>query len=152
MKSEINYVKKAARSTQGFSLLEILIALALLAGAGTFVAGKIFDSLHEGKVESAKIQMNALADRLKEFRRHCGSYPTTDQGLNSLIEKPSGGRDCKRYNPDGYIEGGVLPADPWDEEFQYESNGKKFNIFTFGADDLEGGEDKDADIYLYNRK
>ena len=126
--------------------------MALLAGAGTFVAGKIFDSLHEGKVESAKIQMNALADRLKEFRRHCGSYPTTDQGLNSLIEKPSGGRDCKRYNPDGYIEGGVLPADPWDEEFQYESNGKKFNIFTFGADGTEGGEDKDADIYLYNRK
>ena len=63
MKSEIKVIKKVVKNTQGFSLLEILIALALLAGAGTFVAGKIFDQLHEGKVESAKIQMNALADQ-----------------------------------------------------------------------------------------
>ena len=90
---------------KGFSLIEILIALALLAGAGTFVAGKIFDSLYEGQVESTKIQMSSLADRLKEFRRHCSTYPTTEQGLEALIEKPSGGKECKRYNPGGYIEG-----------------------------------------------
>ena len=139
-------------SQKGFSLIEILIALALLAGAGTFVAGKIFDQLYEGQVESTKIQMASLADRLKEFRRHCGSYPTTEQGLDALLEKPAGGKECKRYNPGGYIEGGQLPKDPWDEDFIYESDGRKFNIFSLGQDREEGGEDKDADIYLYDKK
>ena len=139
-------------SQKGFSLIEILIALALLAGAGTFVAGKIFDQLYEGQVESTKIQMSSLADRLKEYRRHCGSYPTADQGLDALIQKPSGGKECKRYNPGGYIEGGRLPKDPWDEDFIYESDGRKFNIFSLGQDREEGGEDKDADIYLYDKK
>ena len=126
-----NNTVKIIASQKGFSLIEILIALALLAGAGTFVAGKIFDQLYEGQVESTKIQMSSLADRLKEYRRHCGSYPTTDQGLEALIEKPSGGKDCKRYNPGGYIEGGQVPKDPWDEDFIYESDGRKFNMFSF---------------------
>lgn len=153
MKSNsINKSLKLAHSQSGFSLIEILIALALLAGAGTFVAGKIFDQLYEGQVESTKIQMSAIADRLKEFRRHCGSYPTTEQGLNALLEKPAGDKDCKRYNPGGYIEGGQLPKDPWDEDFIYESDGRTFNMFSLGQDRTEGGEDKDADIYLYDKK
>ena len=137
---------------KGFSLIEILIALALLAGAGTFVAGKIFDSLYEGQVESTKIQMSSLADRLKEFRRHCGTYPTTEQGLEALIEKPSGGKECKRYNPGGYIEGDQIPKDPWDEDFIYESDGRKFNIYSLGQDREEGGDEKDVDIYLYEKR
>lgn len=138
-------------NNHGFSLVEILVALTLLGIAGTFVAGKIFDSLHEGQVKSTKIQMQHLAERLKEFRRHCGFYPTTEQGLEALISKPSG-RECKRYAPDGYIDGGVVPKDPWDEDYQYESDGKKFNIYSFGGDNAPGGEDKDADIFLYAKK
>ena len=153
MESNSNKViAKTISNQKGFSLIEILIALALLAGAGTFVAGKIFDQLYEGQVESTKIQMSSLADRLKEYRRHCGSYPTAEQGLETLIEKPSGGKDCKRYNPGGYIEGGQLPKDPWDEDFIFESDGRKFNIFSLGQDREEGGEEKDADIYLYEKK
>ena len=59
----------------GFSLIEILIALTLLALAGTFVVGKFMDNLHEGQVQSTKIQMSNLEGRLKEFRRKCGFYP-----------------------------------------------------------------------------
>jgi general secretion pathway protein G len=139
---------KQTASSQGFSLIEILIALTLLGIAGTFVAGKIFDQLYEGQVQSTKIQMQSLAERLKEFRRHCGTYPTTDQGLESLIAKPSGGRDCPRYNPNGYIEGGKVPQDPWDENFVYESDGRTFNIYSYGADRQEGGEGQDKDIFL----
>jgi len=141
-----------ARSQAGFSLVEILVALTLLGIAGTFVAGKIFDSLHEGQVKSAKIQMQGLAERLKEFRRHCNYYPTTDQGLDALVTKPTGGRECKRYNSNGYIEGGRVPMDPWDNEFEYISNGKTFNIISYGSDGQEGGEDKDADIPLHEAK
>lgn len=143
---------KIILNSKGFSLLEILIALALLALAGSFVAGKFYQSYNEGLINSSKIQMSSLSDRLKEFRRHCHFYPKTEQGLEALVEKPTGGRECKRWAPGGYIEGGEVPLDPWDSEFQYESDGKSFNIWSLGADGMEGGEDNDADIYLRTKK
>ena len=145
------FTKLLIKNARGFSLIEILIALTLLVMAGTFVAGKIFDQLNEGRVTSAKIQMQHLAERLKEFRRHCGFYPTTDQGLEALISKP-GGRECKRYAPNGYIDGGNVPSDSWEEPFGYESDGKKFNIVSYGNDGVPGGEDNDKDIWLYKNQ
>lgn len=139
-------MKTIIKSQQGMSLIEILIALTLLALAGTFVGGKVFDQLQEGKVQSAKIQIKSLSERLKEFRRDCNFLPGTDQGLDALIDKPTGGRECKRYAPGGYIEGGKVPQDPWDNEFIYESDGKTFSIISLGADNAEGGEGADADL------
>lgn len=135
----------------GFSLMEILIALTLLGLAGAFVAGKVFDSLHEGQVKSTKIQMGNLSERLKEFRRKCGFYPTTEQGLESLVKKPSG-RDCKDFPPSGFIDGDRVPQDPWNEDFQYESDGQNFNICSNGADHAQGGEGNDADICLNEKQ
>lgn len=140
-------VQKILRSEAGMSLIEILIALTLLALAGTFVGGRVFEQLQEGKVSSAKIQIKSIADRLKEFRRDCNFLPTTEMGLDALISKPQGGRECKRYAPGGYIEGGKVPLDPWDAEFIYESDGKSFDIISLGADNAEGGEGSDADIH-----
>jgi general secretion pathway protein G len=139
-------IQKILKSEAGMSLIEILIALTLLALAGTFVGGRVFEQLQEGKVSSAKIQIKSLADRLKEFRRDCNYLPDTNMGLDALINKPEGGRECKRYAPGGYIEGGRVPLDPWDNEFVYESDGKTFEIKSLGADGAEGGEDSDADI------
>jgi len=141
-----NSLRKILSSQQGLSLIEILIALTLLALAGTFVGGQVFDNLQEGKVQTCKIQIKSISDRLKEFRRDCGYYPTTDQGMDALIEKPTGGRECKRYAPSGYIEGGKVPLDPWDGEYIYESDGKTFSIISLGNDGVEGGEGFDADI------
>jgi general secretion pathway protein G len=142
----LNDSLKILKSQNGMSLVEILIALTLMALAGTFVGGKVYDQLQEGKVQSAKIQIKSLGDRLKEFRRDCNFLPTTDMGLDALINKPEGGRECKRYAPSGYIEGGKVPVDPWDAEFIYESDGKTFNIISLGADNAEGGEGVDADL------
>jgi general secretion pathway protein G len=138
--------KMIMKSQAGMSLIEILIALTLLALAGTFVGGRVFEQLQEGKVSSARIQIKSLSDRLKEFRRDCNFLPTTDMGLDALVSKPEGGRECKRYAPGGYIEGGKVPLDPWDSEFIYESDGKTFEIKSLGADNAEGGEGSDADI------
>ena len=146
MENEVKTFSKALNNQNGMSIIEILIGLTLLGLAGTFVAGKVFENLQEGKVQTTKIQMKSLGDRLKEFRRDCGFYPLTDQGLDALIEKPTGGRECNRYAPGGYIDGGKIPQDPWDAEYVYESDGKTFNITSFGADSAEGGEDFDADI------
>jgi general secretion pathway protein G len=107
----------------------------------------VFENLQEGKVQTAKIQVKSIGDRLKEFRRDCGFFPTTDQGLDALLNKPEGGgRECKRYSPTGYIDGGKIPVDPWDGEYIYESDGKAYTIISLGADNAEGGEGFDADI------
>ena len=140
-------IAKILKSQQGMSLIEILIALTLMGIAGTFVAGKVYENLQEGQVQSAKIQIKSLADRLKEFRRDCNFLPSSDQGLDALITKPEGGgRECKRYAPGGYIKDAKIPMDPWDGEYIYESDGKTFSITSLGADNAEGGEGADADI------
>jgi general secretion pathway protein G len=138
--------QKLIASQKGMSLIEILIALTLMGIAGTFVAGKVYENLQQGQVQAAKIQIKSLSDRLKEFRRDCNFLPDTTQGLDALLEKPTGGRDCKRYAPGGYIDGGKVPLDPWDSEYLYESDGKSFEIKSLGADNAEGGEGADADI------
>ncbi len=135
------------KNQSGMSLIEILIALTLLGFAGTFVAGKVLDSLDEGSAKSARIQIKSLGDRLKEFRRDCGFYPTTEQGLDALLTKPEGGgRECKKYAPNGYIDGTTIPKDPWDNDYVYESDGKTFTIISLGKDGAPEGEDYDADI------
>jgi general secretion pathway protein G len=136
------------QNQSGFTLIEILIALTLIALAGTFVAGKFFENLHEGQVNSTKIQMSNLDGRLKEFRRKCGFYPTTEQGLEALVTKPAGGRECKDYPQNGFVEDNQVPKDPWDHDFVYESDGKTFNISSLGSDGEVGGTGTDADIYL----
>ena len=88
--------KTLSKSEKGFSLLEILIALALLAGAGTFVAGKMFESMHKGRVSTAKTQMGNIANMLRSYKADCNVYPTTEQGLEALQEKPTTGREKKR--------------------------------------------------------
>ncbi len=135
-------------SNAGFSIIEILIALTLIGLAGAFVAGKVFDSLEEGRVQAAKIQIQRVSGILDEFKRHCNRYPTTEQGLQALIEKPTSGRDCKRYRPGGYMSDGKLPLDPWDNDYLYESpdEGRSFTIISLGADQEEGGDGFDADI------
>lgn len=138
--------KQQLLNQQGMSLIEILIALTLLGVAGTFVAGRVFENLQEGQVKSAKIQIKSLGDRLTEYRRDCNTFPTEDQGLDALIEKPTGGRECKRYAPGGYIKDGKIPQDPWDTEFVYKSDGRSYEIISYGADGIEGGEGNDADI------
>jgi general secretion pathway protein G len=143
-----SFTKALVQNQKGFSLIEILIALTLLAVAGTFVVGRFMDTLHEGQVKSTKIQMNGLDARLKEFRRKCGFYPTTEQGLEALLTKPTGGRECKDYPANGFIDGEAVPKDPWDGDFIYESDGKNFNIYSYGPDGASGGEGNDSDIYL----
>jgi general secretion pathway protein G len=152
-KKQASITRKVLKTDAGFSLVEILVALTLIGLAGTFVVGKIFNNLNDGRVKATNIQMSGFASQLKEFRRKCNFYPDTAQGLESLIEAPSG-RECKNYPPGGFLDLENIPLDPWESEFIYESDGKKFTIKSLGADTQEGGElPYDADIlYPPNRK
>ena len=145
-------MSKLLRQSGGFSLIEILIALTLLGIAGTFVAGQIFSQLTEGQIKATNIQMKSFKSILQDYRRKCGLYPLTDQGLDALINKPSGGKECRSYPAEGFMDAEEIPRDPWDEEYFYESDGRDFNIWSLGPDRTEGGEGTDADIYLNKKK
>ncbi len=148
-----NFLKNTViKSQAGMTLIEILIALTLISLMGTFIAGRVFDSLEEGRVKSAQIQMKSLESLLKDFRRKCNFYPTTEMGLEALTSKPSGGRECKNYPPNGFLDGSEIPLDPWDMEYIYTSDGKTYNIMSYGNDNEEGGEGFAQDLYLKEKK
>jgi general secretion pathway protein G len=136
--------KTILNSQRGMSLVEILIALTLLAVAGTFVTLNVLENLDEGNIKAAKIQITNFKGILKDYRRKCNSYPTTDQGLDALIEKPTSGKECARWTP--FLDGDSIPRDPWDGEYDYESDGKDYTITSYGSDGVEGGEGVEADI------
>lgn len=140
----------AAGSTaeSGFTLTEMLIVVAIIAMVGTFAIGKIQSSFQKAKVDSTKIKIRNLSTILDNYRLDCNFYPTTDQGLDALVQKPSGGRECKNYNPDGYAK--KVPKDEWDGDFIYESDGNKFTIKSLGSDGVEGGTGFGADISTEN--
>lgn len=133
-----------AQDESGFTLTEMLIVVAIIAMIGTFAIGKIQGSFQKAKVDSTKIKIRQLGTLLDNYRLDCNVYPTTEQGLDALVTKPSGGRECKNYNPDGYAK--KVPKDEWDNDFIYESDGNKFSIRSLGSDRTEGGDGFAADI------
>ncbi len=137
---------KPLRSEAGFTLTELLIVVAIIGMIGTFVAQNVISKFGKAKVDSTKIQMRNLGTVLDDFKRECGFYPTTDQKLDALITKPTTGRDCKNYDPEGYIKGKKIPKDGWDNEFVYESDGNKYTLKSLGQDEAEGGTGNAADI------
>ena len=138
-------VNEILKSQRGMSLVEILIAITLLGVVGTLVVSNVIDSLREGETNSTRIQIKNLGNILLDYKRKCNVYPSTDEGLDALVEKPSDGK-CKRYPPNGFIQDGNIPEDPWGNEFLYESDGRTYTITSFGVDGIEGGDGWDADI------
>lgn len=137
-----------ALGKQGFTLTEMLIVIALIALVGTFVTSNFMSKYQRAKVDSTKIQMKQLGVILDDFKRECGFYPTSEQGLDALVKKPTGGRECKNYDPEGYIKDRKVPKDGFANDFIYETDatGAKFVLKSLGADGKEGGEGFDKDI------
>ena len=146
LQAEKKLATKILTSQRGMSLVEILIAITLLGVVGTLVVSNVIDSLREGETNSTRIQIKNLGNILLDYKRKCGLYPTSEQGLDALIKAPTGGKECKRYPPNGFIDGGKIPEDPWGNEYLYESDGRDYTITSFGVDGIEGGENFDADI------
>lgn len=133
-------------NSKAFTLTEMLIVIALIALLGTFVAQNVTSKFNQSKVKTTKIQIKQVGVVLDDFKRECGFYPTTEQGLKALIEKPSEGRECKNYDPEGYIKGRALPKDGFGNDFDYTSDGHKYVIKSLGSDAKDGGEGLDKDI------
>lgn len=129
----------------GMTLIEMLIVITLIGIVMGLVGLNVTKRLDEGKVSTTKIQIKQLGVALDDFRRVCGFYPTTEQGLDALIRQPSG-RECKGYDPEGFLKAKKVPNDAWNNPFIYLSDGNKLSIKSLGQDKAEGGEGVAKDI------
>lgn len=133
----------------GFSLIEILIVIVILGLLATVLAPRIIDRPDEARVTKATVDIKQLETALKLYKLDNGRYPTTGQGLEALIQKPSRNPIPRNYKEGGYLEMQTIPLDPWGLPYQYASPGRErrpFEIISLGADSQEGGEGFDADI------
>lgn len=127
----------------GFTLIELLVALVVLTLLASVVGPNIMKALSKAESGTAKIQIEDLAAALDMYRLEVGHYPSQDQGLQSLVEKPSG---VVGWNGP-YLKKGV-PKDPWGREYHYVYPGDHgaFDLYSLGADNQPGGEKENADI------
>lgn len=126
-------------------MLELLAVLAILAVVVGIAGPAIFRQLNSGKVSATKVQIDAVSKSLNSFFLDCGFFPSTEQGLDALIEPPGVGRKCKDFDPDGYFEKKSVPLDPWQSEFIYKSPGQNrtssFDLSSPGPDAEPGNDD-----------
>jgi general secretion pathway protein G len=131
---------------KGFTLIEVLVVVAILAILAAIVVPRIMDRPDEAKRVAAKADIGAIVQALKLYRLDNGGYPTTDQGLAALVQKPTTNPVPGNWKQGGYLE--RLPKDPWGSDYQFLSPGVKgeIDVFSLGADRARGGEGNAADI------
>jgi len=134
------------RGQRGFTLLEIMVVVVILGILAALVVPKIISRPDEARVIAAKQDIASLMQALKLYRLDNQRYPTTEQGLQALLAKPTGAPIPLNWKPGGYIE--RLAKDPWGNPYQYLSPGVRgeIDVFSYGADGAPGGEGNDADI------
>ena len=140
------------QSQNGFTLLEIMVVVLIIGLLGTIVTPYVLDSLDTAKVEKAKADIHSLEQALDQYKLDNNDYPTTDQGIESLVTKPSVSPEPKNYRPSGYVK--RLQKDPWGNEYQYLQPGEHsaFDLYSLGKDNETGGEGLDADIGNWTKK
>ncbi|SPD73471.1 pseudopilin, cryptic, general secretion pathway [uncultured Desulfobacterium sp.] len=127
----------------GFSLMELLVVIIILGLISALVAPKFFGKVEKAQTKTAKAQIELLGSALDDFRLDNGRYPTSEEGLKALREKPSG-----LENWDGPYLPKAVPLDPWDKPYIYKSPGEHgdYDLYSFGKDGVAGGEKNDQDV------
>ena len=131
---------------QGFTLIEIMVVVLILGILAALVVPQVMSRPDQAKVTVAQGDIKAIAAALDMYRLDNHVYPSTQQGLEALVKKPSGMPAAKNWNKDGYLK--RLPVDPWGNPYQYLAPGSQgpFDLYSLGADGKEGGSENAADI------
>lgn len=132
------------RRTAGFTLIEILVVVFIIGLLATIVSVNVIGQTDNARMVKAKADLKEIEQGLHLYKLDNASYPTTEQGLAALVQKPSSGPQPRKYNPDGYIQ--KTPEDPWENPYVYLSDGQSFVLRCLGGDGEQGGEGKSADI------
>jgi len=140
---------KDRQSERGFTLIEIMVVIIILGILASYVAVKVTGRAEQAQRTQARVQIETLETALELYKLDNGSYPTTEQGLEALVESPTVGRLPRKWREGGYLEKSYVPKDPWGNDYVYLSPGLHgdFDIMSYGDDGAQGGEGKDADIY-----
>lgn len=142
-RSKNRSISRPNKSAQGFTLVEVMVVVIIITLMGAIVAPTVFNQLRKAEEKRVQADFNAIESALKLYRLDNFAYPTDAQGLESLITEPSTARAWR--GP--YLDS--MPMDPWETEYQYRNpsdHGQDFDIYSFGADGVAGGEGDAADL------
>ena len=141
-------MKTLRTSTQrGFTLIEIMVVVVIIGVLGAIVVPQFMSRPDQAKVTAAHTDIQAISTALEMYRLDTFNYPSTQQGLEALVTRPSGTPLARNWNPQGYLKS--LPVDPWGTPYQYLNPGSHsagYDLFSFGADGVQGGEGFATDI------
>jgi len=133
----------------GFTLIELMAVVVIIGILATIVSVVVVDRVTDAKIVATKTEIRSFEAALDGFKINHGFYPSTEQGLEALIQAPTTGRIPENYPRRGYLKASKIPDDPWGTPYIYESpgaHGLDYEITSLGADALPGGEDENADI------
>jgi general secretion pathway protein G len=137
------------RAELGFTLVEILVVIAIIGLIMALVGPRVINYLSESKVKATRIQIESFASALDLFHLDVGRYPTTSEGLAALAQRPGG--EASWNGP--YLRGGAVPSDAWGHAYLYRSPGEHgpYDIISYGADGREGGAGTAEDITTWKK-
>ena len=130
----------------GFTLIEIMVVIAIIGILATLIVPKIMGRPDEARATAAKHDVGTLVQAFKLYRLDIGRYPTTEQGIRALVEKPTSEPVPQNWKAGGYLDS--IPKDPWGNPYQYANPGThgEIDVFSYGSDGKPGGTGNDADI------
>lgn len=139
---------KYKANEKGFTLIEIMVVIIILGILATYTAVRLTGQTEEARRTQAKIQIETFNTALALYKLDNGIYPSTEQGLNALVEAPTIGTLPRKWREGGYLEKKKIPLDPWKGEYVYISPGihGDFDITSYGNDNAPGGEGDNADV------
>jgi general secretion pathway protein G len=137
-------MKSRRQAQEGFTLIEIMVVIAIIGLLATLVVQSLRGATDKAKRTKAMADIAELKTALDRYYIDNGSYPTTDQGLTALVTASGQGTQATNYEEGGYIR--RIPSDPWGNQYVYSSDGNNYTLKSLGADGAEGGTGKNADI------
>lgn len=147
IQERLQQARGSRSGARGFTLIEIMVVVVILGILIAFAVPNIMDNPERARLTKAKHDIRTIENALEMYRMDNFRYPTTDQGLEALVQKPTSPPEPRNWKPGGYMRS--LPNDPWGFEYQYtapQETGARVRIFTYGADGRPGGDGEDAEL------
>ena len=134
----------SVQRTRGFTLIEIMMVVVIIGIVVAILVPNLVGQDDKARLQAELSSQRVIAQALELYKMDNRRYPTTEQGLEALVTKPSGFPEPKNWGPEPYLR--RYPLDQWDNDYVYLSDGKRFDLKSMGADGTDGGEDFDADV------